>query len=335
MLLPSLGLTTGQGQTPLPADDEVRQILRQRIDQEQRGVGIVVGLIDEHGKNRFVSYGAMTPGGPKVDERTLFEIGSVTKVFTALLLELAVEHGTMKLDDPVAKYLPPEMKLPTRNGRQITLLDLATQHSSLPRMPDNSHPKDPDNPYADYTEGQLAQFLSGHTLTRDIGSKYEYSNLGFGLLGQAVARAAGMDYETLVRREICGPLGMPDTVITLTPALRERLAKPFDESLAPAENTDLPTLAGAGGVALGRGGSAAVRGGEPRVCRVHRRGSDGGHPEAKSRHGVAEDANRSGLEHYRAGWIVHYLAQRRDGGIPRVRRAGRRPAGRRRAGQLR
>ena len=246
MLLPSFGLTIGQGQTPLPADDEVRQILRQRIDEEQRGVGIVVGLIDEQGKSRFVSYGATTPGGPKVDERTLFEIGSVTKVFTALLLELAVERGTMKLDDPVAKYLPPEMKVPTRGGRQITLLDLATQHSGLPRMPDNFRPKDPGNPYADYTVDQLARFLSGHALTRDIGSKYEYSNLGFGLLGQALTRATGTDYETLVRREICGPLGMPDTVITLTPALRERLAKPFDVSLAPAENWDLPTFAGAG-----------------------------------------------------------------------------------------
>ena len=246
VLLPGLGVTTGRCQAPLPTDEEVRQILRQRIDEEQRGVGIVVGLIDEQGKSRFVAYGATAPGGPKVNERTLFEIGSVTKVFTALLLELAVERGTMKLDDPVAKYLPPEMKVPARLGRQITLLDLATQHSGLPRLPDNMHPDDPANPYADYTEDQLAQFLSGHTLTRDIGSQYEYSNLGFGVLGQAVARAAGTDYETLVRREICGPLGMPDTVITLTPALRERLAKPFDEGLAPAKNWDLPTLAGAG-----------------------------------------------------------------------------------------
>ena len=246
VLLPGLGITTGRCQAPLPTDEEVQRILRQRIDEEQRGVGIVVGLIDEHGKSRFVSYGATTPGGSRVDERTLFEIGSVTKVFTALLLELAVERGTMKLDDPVAKYLPPEIKVPTRNGRQITLLDLATQHSGLPRLPDNMHPDDPANPYADYTEDQLAQFLSGHTLTRDIGSQYEYSNLGFGVLGQAVARAAGTDYETLVRRDVCKPLGMSDTVITLTPALQERLAKPFDEGLAPAKNWDLPTLAGAG-----------------------------------------------------------------------------------------
>ena len=241
-----MGPTTGKSQAPLPTDDEVRQILRQRIDGEQRGVGIAVGLIDGSETSRFVSYGAMMPGGAKVDEHTLFEIGSVTKVFTALLLALEVEKGTMKLDDPASKYLLPGTKLPTRNGRQITLLDLATQHSGLPRLPDNLHPRDPDNPYADYTPGMLAEFLSGHVLTRDIGSQYEYSNLGFGLLGQAVTRAARTDYETLLRGEICLPLDMPDTLIDLPGALQNRLAKPFDEGLAPAKNWDLPTFAGAG-----------------------------------------------------------------------------------------
>ena len=317
LLLLSFVPATGRGQTPLPADDEVRQILRQRVDEEQRGVGIVVGLIDEHGKSRFVSYGATTPGGSPVDERTLFEIGSVTKVFTALLLELAVERGTMKLDDPVAKYLPPEMKVPTRGGRQITLLDLATQRSGLPRMPDNFHPKDPRNPYADYTADQLAQFLSGHVLTRDIGSKYEYSNLGFGVLGLAVTRAAGTDYETLVRREVCGPLGMPDTVIALTPALRERLAKPFDEGLAPTENWDLPTFAGAG--ALRSDAADLLRfvaanlgfveyAGASALEAIRKPRADAGSPETRiglawnisERHGMTVVSHGGGTEGYRS-----------------------------------
>jgi CubicO group peptidase (beta-lactamase class C family) len=107
-------------------------------------------------------------------------------------------------------------------------------------------PKDPANPYADYPIEKLYEFLSTYTLTRDIGSKYEYSNLGGGLLGHVLARRAGMDYEALVRTRISQPLGMNSTRITLSPELKARLAVGHDSSLAPVANWDLPTLAGAG-----------------------------------------------------------------------------------------
>ncbi len=103
-----------------------------------------------------------------------------------------VQRGEVALTDPVAKYLPPEVKMPERGGKQITLEDLATHTSGLPRMPTNFTPKDPANPYADYSVEQMYQFLSAYQLTRDIGSQYEYSNLGGGLLGHALARRAGM-----------------------------------------------------------------------------------------------------------------------------------------------
>jgi D-alanyl-D-alanine-carboxypeptidase/D-alanyl-D-alanine-endopeptidase len=115
-------------------------------------------------------------------------------------------------------------------------------------MPDNFKPKDANNPYADYTVEQLYQFLSGYTLTRDIGSKYEYSNLGGGLLGHTLARRAGMDYEALMRARIATPLGMQSTVITLSPAMKERLATGHNDKLEPVANWDLPTLAGAGAI---------------------------------------------------------------------------------------
>ncbi len=113
------------------------------------------------------------------------------------------QRGELKLDDPIAKYLPASVKIPERNGPQITIVDLATHTSGLPRMPANFRPKDPENPYADYGVDALYSFLSSYELHRGIGVKFEYSNLGFGLLGIGLARRAGMDYEQLVVTRIC------------------------------------------------------------------------------------------------------------------------------------
>jgi CubicO group peptidase (beta-lactamase class C family) len=229
-----------------PSDADVRKILADRIDGRHQSVGIVVGLLDSSGRH-IVSYGAVA----KEDKRppngdTLFEIGSVTKVFTSLLLADAVQRGEVALSDPVAKYLPAEVKVPERGGKKITLADLATHTSGLPRLPSNFMPKDAANPYADYTVQQLYDFLSGYTLTRDIGSKYEYSNFGAGLLGHALARRAGMSYEALVRTRILEPLAMKNTAITLSDALKQRLAAGYGPTGERAANWDLPTLAGAG-----------------------------------------------------------------------------------------
>jgi serine-type D-Ala-D-Ala carboxypeptidase/endopeptidase len=230
----------------VPADSEIRKMLVERIDTQKQGVGIVVGIVDAKGR-RMVAYGSLA----KEDKRplngdTVFEIGSMTKVFTSLILMDMVQHGEVSLDDPVAKYLPAEAKVPERAGRKITLRDLSTQTSGLPRMPDNFHPKDPGNPYADYTVEQLYQFLSGYQLTCDIGEKYEYSNLAVGLLGQALSRRAGMDYEALVRTRILKPLEMHDTSVTLPPGMKARLAVGHNAALKAVPNWDIPTFAGAG-----------------------------------------------------------------------------------------
>ena len=236
---------------PLPAradvtDEEVKSILQDRIERAKKSVGIVVGLVDDKGV-RVITYGK--PGEDSkqtLDGNSVFEIGSVTKVFTATLLADMVERGEVSLNDPISKYLPKTVKTPTRDGKEITLLDLSTQTSGLPRLPTNFAPKDPKNPYADYSIDQLYAFLSGYTLTRGIGEKYEYSNLGVGLLGHILALRAGMDYETLVRKRICEPLKMADTKIKLTPELQARLATGHNPMLKPVTNWDLPTLAGAG-----------------------------------------------------------------------------------------
>ena len=230
----------------LPTDAEIRDLLVERIDKQHQSVGIVVGIIDSTGR-RIVSYGKFDADDKRaVDADTIFEIGSVTKVFTSLLLADMVQRGEVALTDPVAKYLPAGVKMPERNGRQITLEDLATHTSGLPSMPSNFHPKDSTNPYADYSVEQLYEFLSSYQLTRDIGSQYEYSNLGGGLLGHVLARRAGMDYEKSVRSRICEPLGMRSTGITVTDDMKTRFAVGHDASMQSVAYWDVPTLAGAG-----------------------------------------------------------------------------------------
>jgi CubicO group peptidase (beta-lactamase class C family) len=227
-------------------DSEVKSILQDRIDRAKRGVGIVVGLVDEKG-TRVITYGKPSQDSKEaLDGNSVFEIGSVTKVFTATLLADMVERGEVSLNDPISKYLPRTVKTPTRDGKEITLLDLSTQTSGLPRLPSNFAPKDPQNPYSDYSVDQMYAFLSGYSLTRGIGEKYEYSNFGVGLLGHILTLRAGTDYETLVRKRICQPLGMSDTKIKLTPEMLARMATGHNQTLKPVPNWDLPNLAGAG-----------------------------------------------------------------------------------------
>jgi CubicO group peptidase (beta-lactamase class C family) len=230
----------------LASDAEIRKILVQRVDTDQQSVGIVVGVIEPKGR-RVVAYGALDKDDKRpLNGDTIFEIGSVTKVFTSLTLADMVQRGEVALSDPIAKYLPPGVKVPERGGHTITLLDLSTQTSGLPRLPSNLVPKDPANPYADYSAENLYQFLSTYQLTRDIGSQYEYSNLGVGLLGQVLARRSGYDYEALVTSRIARPLEMTSTRIALTPEMKARFAVGHNDQLKPVPNWDFQALAGCG-----------------------------------------------------------------------------------------
>jgi CubicO group peptidase (beta-lactamase class C family) len=212
-----------------------------QTEECRQDAGIVVGMIGPKGRKVIIC------GDPHfLNGDTAFEIGSVTKVFTSLLLSDMVQRDEVALTDPVCKYLPAGVKAPQRNGRQITFLDLATHTSGLPTVPLNMKPRDATNPYAAYSVTQLYEFLSSYVLRRDIGSAFVYSNLGVGLLGHALALRAGMNYDALVRARITGPLDMESTAIALSPAMKARLAVGHDCQLQPASNWDLPTLAGAG-----------------------------------------------------------------------------------------
>ncbi len=229
----------------LPSDDAVRKILADRV-QNGSNLGLVAGIIGPDGSS-VVSYGVFDQNdGRTPDGNTLFEIGSITKVFTSLLLADMVQRGEVSLGDPIEKYLPSNVKVPERNTRKITLQELANQTSGLPRLPGNLAPKDVANPYVDYSVEQLYAFLNSYQLTRDPGSQYEYSNLGVGLLGHVLARQTGVSYEELVQTRICKPLGMNSTVITVPPSLKSRFTPGHNNQLLLTANWDLPTLAGAG-----------------------------------------------------------------------------------------
>ncbi len=229
-------------------DDQIRQILVDRVDVRRQSVGIVVG-IRAPSTSRVIAHGCFGRDDARpVAGDTIFEIASLTKVFTAMLLADMATRGEVALTDPVSVYLPGTVDVPRRGDRQITLLDLATHTSGLPRLPTNFTSREPSNPYADYDSKQLYAFLSTYELTRDIGAKYQYSNLGYGLLGDALARRASVDYGELVHARIFEPLRLKNTSVQLTNLQRAQLATGHNDRLEPVPGWDYAALEGAGAI---------------------------------------------------------------------------------------
>lgn len=208
--------------------------------------GTLVFSVVDGDKSEVVAFGKLD-NGRAPDGDTVYEIGSITKTFTATLLADAVLSRRATLDEPVARLLP-DFKIPARGGKEIALVDLGTQRSGLPRLPNNLTPADPANPYADYDAAKLKMFLAGYELPRDPGASYEYSNLGFGLLGFALAEQAHTTYGTLVDEKIFRPLGMTMSGTTFSDTMRAHLAPGHEETGKPAKNWDLDALAGAGAI---------------------------------------------------------------------------------------
>jgi serine-type D-Ala-D-Ala carboxypeptidase/endopeptidase len=229
-----------------PAGDPLRDELKQTVGTRDHVAGMVGVVIDED-RTRMVSFGNSGVPGLTLDGNSVFEMMSITKVFTSLLLANMAERGEVAFDDPVAKYLPASVTLHER-GRPITLLDLATYTSGLPNMPGNLPPNwyDSPNPMTAYTEAKLYEFLSSYVPKYEPGTHYEYANLSFGLLGIALARRAGKSYEKLLIERVCGPLGLADTRITLTGEMRRHLVQGHDMDLKPTQLWDWPAMPGAG-----------------------------------------------------------------------------------------
>jgi D-alanyl-D-alanine-carboxypeptidase/D-alanyl-D-alanine-endopeptidase len=207
-----------------PATADLQEMLRYLVE-DNATPGIVLGILEADGSTRIVSHGSAGAGAQPLSAKTTFEIGSITKTFTGTLLADMVAKGEVALADPISKYLPKGVAAPSRSGREITLLDLATHRSGLPRLPENLAPADRTNPYADYTVQMLYAFLSKHQLRRDPGAEPEYSNVGVGLLGHVLALAAKTSYRELVKTRILTPLGMTMTGFEREGAIAQSMAK--------------------------------------------------------------------------------------------------------------
>ena len=218
------------------------------VRRASRRPGLLVVSATDGEDTAFVSRGPL-PDPPCAPERAVFEIGSITKVFTSLLMAIAVERGELGVDDPLVEHLPRGTRVPMRDGRPIRLVDLSTHRSGLPRLPPGfllhalRHREDP---YARLSTEDVFAAL-GKTRPRvAAGERFRYSNYGAGVLGIALAHAASTDYEPLVRERITAPLGLQDTVITLSEAHRSRLAAGTKGWGGPAGLWAIPGLTGAG-----------------------------------------------------------------------------------------
>ena len=205
--------------------------------------GFVLGEVAE-GQITFASAGRPAPRDGVAPEKIIFEIGSITKVFTALLLAQTVLEGKAALSDPIAKHLPRDLALAPETAA-ITLGQLATHTSGLPRLPDNLKPAAPADPYADYSVPRLHDFLRAYQPAKPAPQPADYSNLGFGLLGHLLERIHGKSYATLMATRISGPLGLTDTTVDLSDEQRGRFAKPYSGS-TEVPPWHLDSLVGAG-----------------------------------------------------------------------------------------
>jgi CubicO group peptidase (beta-lactamase class C family) len=237
--------------TPPPAEDATAKALRAGIEplyeKELLQGGMVVALIEPAKDPVFLGFGRIsdddaTPPGADA----IFEIGSVSKVLTGLLLRDAVARGEVTLDTPVAQMVPFGVRFPDADGVRPTLGDLVTHRSGLPTLPENLNPADITDPYADFGEAELYTYLEYAQLHAIPGTVYAYSNLGAGLLGFLLARQIGTSYEQAVKTRILSPLGLAETWIEIPKPMAPRLLPGTRVDGQPAGPWRFDVLAGAG-----------------------------------------------------------------------------------------
>jgi serine-type D-Ala-D-Ala carboxypeptidase/endopeptidase len=213
------------GQIPM---DSIKAIIEREVNNK-RSKSIIVGIVDVNGRQIFSAGVKDDKSLQKPDENTIYEIGSIGKLFTALAMAEMSLKNELNYNDPISKFLPKTVKTPTRNGKEISLLNLSTNRSGLPRLQFNLDPKSLDDPWSDYTVSQLYEYVSSVELNRDINSKWQYSNIGFGLLGHILSLVAHKDYETMVKQKICIPLKMKNTCVKFSPKQFPNAATGYSE----------------------------------------------------------------------------------------------------------
>lgn len=239
---------------PVGTSNLMRTVTDKKVDtaarlyiQKANTVGLSIGIL-KNGIIHTYNYGETAIGNAKLpNANNLFEIGSITKTFTATLLAYYVNEGKIKLTDPITKFLPDSVAA-NKELQAVTLLTLSNHTSGLPRLPDNFeyHSSDPLNPYKDYTKEYLFSYLKTCKLNSKPGEVYAYSNLAVGLLGTILEKVSGKSFEQMVQEIICEPLGMKATAIYLTPGLRQRFVTVYNEDSKATSAWDFGVLAPCG-----------------------------------------------------------------------------------------
>jgi CubicO group peptidase (beta-lactamase class C family) len=230
--------------------DKIVDSIARRYIQKSSTVGLSIGII-KGGVTSTYNYGETKKGSKQLPTiNTLYEVGSISKTFTAALLAWFVNEGKVNLSDPITKYLPDSVAAnPALKG--ITLLNLSNHTSGLIGIPANFEAQKPyqeSNPYKSYTRDLLFAYLKTCTLRSEPGKKYAYSNLGVGLLGIILERVSGKPYEQLLTEIICKPLGLKSTVQHVSPLLSARFAPVYDENAVQTPAWDFDALAACGSI---------------------------------------------------------------------------------------
>jgi D-alanyl-D-alanine-carboxypeptidase/D-alanyl-D-alanine-endopeptidase len=208
--------------------------------------GTVIALVEPGKDPQYLRFGHTSPtvaDPPGAD--SIFEIGSISKVLTGLLLQDSIARGEVTLDTTAQQLMPLGTRFPDGGGIRPTLGDLVSHRAGLPVLPDNLDPTAPD-PYAGYTEGDLEAYLDQAQLQIQPGTQYAYSNLGAGILGWLLSRKLGTTYEQAVKTRVLSPLGLASTMIKVPDALSGRLVPGTTQGGQPAEPWSFDVLAGAG-----------------------------------------------------------------------------------------
>ena len=242
-------VSTARAQEAPLTDDQIHQLLMDRVDRERRSVGLVVGVVTAEGR-RVLAHGRFSTTDARMpDGETVFEIGSLSKVLTAWILADMAGRGELAIDDPIDRYLPATVRItPNRDGRGITLADLATHTAGFPFWPTNLRPGDVREALATYSTADLFQFLESFEVPPTVGSRWSYSNADAGLLGVLLSQRAATTYQTLLRDRLTGPLAMESTSVQPTTGMRARLAAGHTEQLKPAASWNAPAFEGGGSI---------------------------------------------------------------------------------------
>lgn len=229
---------------------DIRKLLTDYVDVYKKSYGVVAGIIDKDNV-KFYAYGKASQEDTNIslNEDTIFEIGSITKLFTASLLELDIEGKKISLNTSLDDILHGKVTFNDNKVRKITMEQLSTHTSGLPRMPTNINMNFKDDspcPFANYSIDNLYDFLKNSTIERPQQSAYLYSNVGYGILGYILTVIEKQDFETLCTEHITKPLNMKDTIITLTTEQKKRFASGYDAVGEPVPHWEYQTLQGAG-----------------------------------------------------------------------------------------